>query len=105
MNAIEEDLHRVEAQALVEARKVIADLPDPARYARDLEIMLFKHSEAIRLAYFVNGQGQEIGYKTRSCDSHLIPYLRTLGLIEVGGVYLTGFGNSVRRALLEEHGE
>lgn len=72
-------------------RQYLADLPSPADFAYTLPSALI---EALASAYRAR-EG------TRLTDTALIGHLRRLGLVEMGGPYLSNFGTAVRRALIE----
>jgi len=79
---------QAEAQAL---RDYLADLPDPADFATALPPALI---EALASAY-----RKPEGF--RLSDASMAGHLRRLGLVEMGGLYLSNFGAAVRRAAME----
>ena len=92
------DIERVRADAM----RAIAVLPDPEEFAAIFETAEPALAGALRAGFLFNEPNQEHTYRLRREDQHQAQRLARLGLVEVKGLYLTGFGIAVRRAMLEE---
>lgn len=78
-------------QAKLDAFAAIArDIPDPTEFADQLPLDLAQ--------LLVGARFRGHGYTVHTGKSHV---LRSLGLMEFGGICLTAFGCKVRRALIE----
>lgn len=89
------DLDRVHEDAL---RAIARDLPDPEHMARVIEQADPFVANCLADAYPSKLPGNCGQYRVRD---EAAPLLRSLGIVEAGGVHLGSFGFEVREALLD----